>query len=108
MKGSVYRLRPPRDLTGHEQSGPRFAVVVEATRLEHWSTWIVVPTSSSPNAQRGLLRPVIDFGQGECVAMVDAIRSIDPTRRLGEEVGHLSLADLMAIEKALAFVLDLP
>jgi mRNA interferase MazF len=108
VRGAVYRLRPPKDLVGHEQAGPRFAVVVQATRLEHWSTWIVVPTSSSPNAQRGLLRPVIDFGHGECVAMIDAVRSIDPQRRLGEEVGYVSLADMMAIEKALAFVLDTP
>jgi len=40
--------------------------------------------------------------------MIDAIRSIDPQKRLGEEVGYVSLADMMAIEKAIAFVLDLP
>ena len=107
MRGAVYRLRPPKDLVGHEQSGPRFAVVVQATRLEQSSTWIVVPTSSSPNAHRGLLRPVIDFGHGECVAMIDALGSVDPQKRLGEEVGYVSLADLVAIERALAFVLDL-
>ena len=82
-------------------------MVVQATRLEQSSTWIVVPTSSSPNAHRGLLRPVIDFGHGECVAMIDALRSVDPQKRLGEEVGYVSLADLVAIERALAFVLDL-
>jgi mRNA-degrading endonuclease toxin of MazEF toxin-antitoxin module len=107
VRGTVYRLRPPTGLVGHEQS-PRFAIVVQTTRLKHWRTWIVVPTSSSPNAHRGLLRPVIDFGHGEHVAMIDAIRPVDPEKRLGEEAGHISPDDMTAIEKALAFVLDLP
>ena len=41
------------------------------------------------------------------VAMIDALRSVDPAKRLGEEVGYVSRADLVAIERALAFVLDL-
>jgi mRNA-degrading endonuclease toxin of MazEF toxin-antitoxin module len=81
--------------------------VVQATRLERWSTWVIVPTSASPNARRGLLRPIIDFGLGECVAMVDAIRAVDPEKRLGEHIGYIGLAELQAIDKALAFILDL-
>ena len=108
MRGAVYHLRPAKsDSIGHEQQCQRYAVVVQATRLEHWSTWIIIPTSASPNARRGLLRPVIDFGYGECVAMIDAIRAVDPERRLGEHVGYISLAEMQSIDKALMFILDL-
>ena len=107
MRGTVYGLRPPRDAAGHDQSGQRYAVVVQTTRLEHLSTWLIVPTSSSPAARRGLLRPVIDFGQGECVALVDQLRSVDREKRLTNEVGHVSLGELRAIDRALRFILDL-
>ena len=107
MRGTVYGLRPPKDAAGHEQSGQRYAVVVQATRLEHLSTWLIVPTSSSPAARRGLLRPVVDFGRGECVALVDQLRAVDPEKRLADEVGYLSLAEMQAVDRALRFMLDL-
>jgi hypothetical protein len=40
--------------------------------------------------------------------MIDAVRSVDPGKRLGDEVGYVTWSDMVAIEKALAFVLDLP
>ncbi len=107
MRGSVHRLRPPKDVVGREQAGPRYAVVVQASRLDHLSTWLVVPTTSNPDARRGLLRPVMDFGRGECVALVDQLRAVDPERRLADEVGHASLAEMQAIDSALRFMLDL-
>jgi mRNA-degrading endonuclease toxin of MazEF toxin-antitoxin module len=67
----------------------------------------VVPTTSNPDARRGLLRPVVDFGQGECVALVDQLRAVDPERRLAAEAGYASLAEMQAIDRALRFILDL-
>lgn len=107
MRGSVFEVRPPKGRVGHEQDGKRYAVVVQATRLEHLSTWLVIPTSASSNARPGLLHPVIDTGRGESVALVEQVRAVDP-QRLGAEIGFVSLGSMQEIERALAFVLDLP
>ena len=107
MRGAIFRLRNSRDAQGHEQSGDRFAVVVQARRLEHLSTWVVVPTSSSPHARRGLVRPVIDWGAGESVVLCDAIVSVDPERRLTKQVGFVTLGQMQEIDRALTFLLDL-
>jgi mRNA interferase MazF len=107
VKGAVYSLKPPKDRAGHEQDGERYGIVMQATRFEHLSTWLIVPTSASPNARRSVLHPVVDFGRGECVALVEALRAVDPEKRLGDEVGFISLASMQEIDRALAFVLDL-
>jgi mRNA interferase MazF len=108
VKGSIYRLKHSRDARGHEQHGTRFAVVVQATRFEHLSRWAVVPTSSSPNARPGALHPVIDWGEGPSVVLCDGVESVDPQKRLGDEVGFVSLTQLQQIDRALAFLFDLP
>jgi mRNA-degrading endonuclease toxin of MazEF toxin-antitoxin module len=40
VRGEVFRLRAPRGSRGHEQSGPRYAVVVQSDQLP-LSTWLV-------------------------------------------------------------------
>lgn len=106
MRGDVYRITPART-RGHEQSGPRFAVVVLDTALENLSTWPVVPTST--RARPYAFRPTVTVpGHGETVAMCDALTSVDPAQRLGERVGRLSWADLAAIDEALRGLLNLP
>ncbi|MFA4841099.1 MAG: type II toxin-antitoxin system PemK/MazF family toxin, partial [Agrococcus sp.] len=45
VRGDIYRLKAPRDARGHEQTGSRFAVVVQSDDL-HLSTWLVAPTST--------------------------------------------------------------
>ena len=109
MRGGVHRLRAPRDVVGHEQRGPRFAVVVQASRLAHMSTWVVVPTSASGDvrARAGLLHPALAFGYGECVALVDQVRAVDAHARLGELVGYVDVAQMQEIDRALTFILDL-
>ncbi|WP_139811621.1 type II toxin-antitoxin system PemK/MazF family toxin, partial [Mycobacterium avium] len=49
MRGEVFRLRAPRPARGHEQSGSRYAVVVQSDQLP-LSTWLVAPTSTSARA----------------------------------------------------------
>ena len=46
VRGDVFRLRSPRGAKGHEQTGSRFAVVVQSDSLA-LSTWLVAPTSTS-------------------------------------------------------------
>src|SRR5450432_4722683 len=69
--GGHLRTEEAEGLAGHGQDGRRFAVVVQTTRMEHLTTWVVVPTSSSAHARRGLTRPEIDWGNGPAVALCD-------------------------------------
>ena len=105
MKGDIYVLRATQT-RGHEQRGPRFAVVVQSSRLEHLSTWLVVPTST--RAQRYIFRPVVEIPhQGETVAVCDAMTAVDPQARLGEHVGCLPLAQVQQLDRAVLALLDL-
>jgi mRNA interferase MazF len=105
MRGDVYRLKAG-STRGHEQSGARFAVVVLASRFDHLSTWLVVPTSTQANPY--VFRPpVIVPGHGETLALCDALTAVDPHARLGDAVGFLSLGELESIDYALAGLLDL-
>ena len=105
MRGDVYRLKA-HDARGHEQRGPRFAVVVLASRFEHLSTWLVVPTST--RARELVFRPAIEIpGHGETLALCDALTAVDPTARLGDLVGYLPLETMQRIDHALSGLLDL-
>lgn len=106
MRGEVFRLRPG-PAQGHEQTGRRFAIVVLASRFEHLSTWLVVPTST--RAKPSVFRPVVEIpGAGETLALCDALTAVDPQARLGESVGFLPWAQIQQIDYALAGLLDLP
>lgn len=105
MRGDVYHLRASQ-ARGHEQTGPRFAVVVLASRLEHLSTWLVVPTSTRANPY--VFRPTIEIpGKGETRALCDALTAVDPQARLGDLVGFLPLDQMQRIDYALTGLLDL-
>ena len=106
MRGDVHRLTA-HDARGHEQHGPRFAVVVLASRFDHLSTWLVVPTST--RARPFAFRPTIEIpGHGETLALCDALTAVDPQARLGELVGYLQLEAVQRIDYALSGLLDLP
>ncbi|GAA2525235.1 type II toxin-antitoxin system PemK/MazF family toxin [Pilimelia columellifera] len=107
MRGEVYELSRPKDVLGHEQRGERYAVVVQASELAALSTWIVCPTST--RAQPASFRPVIDFGAGETLVMVDEMTVISPPSRLGRQVGYLPAGgpEMRAIDAAIAVVLNL-
>jgi mRNA interferase MazF len=108
VRGAVYRLNPGKT-RGHEQSGPRFGVVAQSTRLEHLSTWLVIPTTTSESGwQTSLLRPPVDWGRGESFALCAQMKALDPEQRLGDHVGYLPLNQVQAVDHALRFLLDLP
>jgi mRNA interferase MazF len=58
VRGEVYRLRPPRRARGHEQTGPRYAVVIQSDQLP-LSTLLVAPTSTS--ARLATFRPEVQI-----------------------------------------------
>lgn len=106
MRGEVYRLRAPRGphaARGHEQGGPRYAVVVQSDLLP-LSTWLVAPTSTS--AREATFRPLVEVGGQPTRVLAEQTAAVDPSR-LGDAVGHLSLDELQRVDAALRLVLDL-
>src|SRR5690242_1882609 len=59
VRGEIFKLHIPRGSRGHEQSGARYAVVVQSDQLP-LSTWLVAPTSTS--ARAASFRPVVEIG----------------------------------------------
>lgn len=103
MRGDVHRLRAPRDARGHEQSGSRFAVVVQSDDLP-LSTWLVAPTSTS--ARAASFRPEIDIDGRTTRVLAEQTAAVDPSR-LGDLVGQLRFDELQQVEAALRIVMDL-
>jgi mRNA interferase MazF len=105
VRGDVHRLRADGAARGHEQRGPRYGVVVQASRYLHLSRWLVAPTSTS--ALPALFRPEIELPTGPTLVLCDATTAVDPQLRLGDLVSHLTLRELQMIDVALRGLLDL-
>lgn len=104
MRGDIYRLRGPRDARGHEQRGPRYAVVVQSDHLP-LSTWLVAPTSTGRRAAS--FRPEIKIDGEPTRVMVEQTSAIDPETRLGEFAGRLTAAEMRSVDDALLDALGL-
>lgn len=103
MRGEVFRLRAPRDAQGHEQSGRRFAVVVQSD-LVPLSTWLVAPTSTS--ARAATFRPELEIDGRVTRVLAEQTAAVDPGR-LGTSAGRLSFEELQRVDAALRLVLSL-
>jgi mRNA interferase MazF len=103
VRGDVFELKAARDARGHEQSGNRYAVVVQSDLLP-LSTWLVAPTSTS--ARPTSFRPEIEVNGKTTLVLVEQTAAVDP-ERLGCQVGHLSLGEMMDVDQALKVVLHL-
>lgn len=103
MRGEVYHLRAPRDGRVHEQSGTRYAVVVQSDLLP-LSTWLVAPTSTS--ARAASFRPEVDVNGRATRVLVEQTAAVDPDR-LGARTGHLTFDELGQVDAALRLVLAL-
>jgi mRNA interferase MazF len=103
VRGDIHRLKAPRGSRGHEQRGPRFAVVVQSDSLP-LSTLLVAPTSTS--ARAASFRPEIVLDEIPTRVLVEQTAAVDPTR-LGERVGHLGFDELRQVDAAMRIVLDL-
>lgn len=104
MRGDVYRLKTG-DERGHEQAGPRFAVVIQSDDLMALSTWIVAPTSTSRAAS--FLRPEIEMGGTLTRVLVEHMRAVDPEVRLGDFAGRLSAEEIESVDEAMRTLLGL-
>lgn len=104
MRGDLYRLKAPRDARGHEQSGPRYCVVVQSDDLP-LSTWIVAPTSTG--RREASFRPAIEIDGVATRVIVEQLTVIDPETRLGDFAGRLSSREMRDVDDALRAVLAL-
>ena len=82
----------------------RYAVIIQSGDFELLSTCLVAPTSTS--AREASFRPEIDVRGTTTRVLVEQARAVDRTR-LGELAGHLSFAELRAVDAALRLVLAL-
>jgi mRNA interferase MazF len=102
-RGEVYRFRIPRGL-GHEQSGERFGVVVQADELLPRSVVLVAPTSRS--ARPASFRPVVSVAGDETRVLVEQLGAVD-AQRLGKRIRQLDAHEMWAVDEALTTVLGL-
>jgi mRNA interferase MazF len=103
VRGEVFRLNAPRDARGREQSGLRYAVVVQSDQLP-LSTWLVAPTSTA--ARAATFRPEVEIGGRVTRLLAEQTAAVDPTR-LGKSVGYLSLEEMHRVDAAVRIVLAL-
>jgi mRNA interferase MazF len=102
-RGSVCAVRLGRT-AGPEQSGRRYAVIMQSDDLWLLNTVVVVPTSTS--ARAATFRPEIVVDGRRTRVLCEQIRTVDALR-LGESVGMLSAPELSSVEDALELVLEL-
>jgi mRNA interferase MazF len=103
VRGDLHRLRAPRDARGSEQTGVRYAVVVQSDDLL-LSTVLVAPTSRS--AMPRVFRPTITLNNERTQVLVEQTTAVAP-ERLGALVGHVSRDELDQISEALRLTLAL-
>src|SRR3954447_9372182 len=102
-RGDVFRVRIPKR-PGHEQHGPRYAVIVQADELLGLSTVLVAPTSRSVRAAS--FRPEVDIAGQRTRVMVEQLRALD-VQRLDAFEGHLNASEMRGVDEALSVVLAL-
>jgi mRNA interferase MazF len=102
-RGDVHRVRLP-SRRGHEQHGPRYAVLVQADELLELSTVLVAPTSRSVRA--ATFRPEVEIAGERTRVMVEQLRALD-VQRLDDFAGRLSVSEMRDVDDALSLVLAL-
>ena len=102
-RGDVFRVRLAKG-RGHEQRGPRYAVIVQADKLLGLSTAIVAPTSQ--RAAPATFRPEIEVAGEATRVLVEQLRAVD-LDRLEKHAGRLTAEELRGVDAALELVLAL-
>lgn len=103
VRGDVHEIKLPKG-RGHVQHGPRYAVVVQADDLLSLSTIVICPTSTS--APPASFHPEISIGDSPTRVLCEMVGAVD-IRTIGEQIAHLSIDELRAIDESLELVLDL-
>jgi mRNA interferase MazF len=103
VRGDVHAIVLRRK-RGHTPHGRRYALVVQADDLLALSTVVVCPTSRS--APRASFHPQVMLHDESTQILCEMVSAVD-ARALGEQVGHLTLEEMNAVEDALLMVLNL-
>lgn len=104
MRGDIYQLKANPDARGHEQRGPRYAVILQSDALLT-STVIAAPTSAS--ARPAAHRPEIRIGEQLTRVLVEQVQAVDPEKRFGSRAGRLGRDEIEEVDEALKRVLAL-
>ena len=102
-RGAICSVRLGRT-TGRQQSGRRYAIIIQSDDLWLLNTVVVAPTSTS--ARGATFRPEVVVAGQRTRVLCEQIRTVD-AQRLGGMVGILSAAELISVEDALQVVLEL-
>ncbi|MGQ0465590.1 MAG: type II toxin-antitoxin system PemK/MazF family toxin [Sporichthyaceae bacterium] len=89
---------------GHEQRGPRYAVVLQSDALA-LSTVLAAPTSTG--SWPSDFHPEIEVAGRRTKVLVEQTQAVDVERRLGTRVGRVSIEEQAEIDRALLTVLGL-
>jgi mRNA interferase MazF len=100
----VFELRASKATVGHELSGSRYGVVVQADALLPRSVVLIAPTSRS--ARSASIRPEVIIGDVTTKVLVEHVGAVD-TSRLGDLVGRVGPAEMWGIDASLLRVLGL-
>jgi mRNA interferase MazF len=103
VRGEIFRLPSPRGSRGHEQSGVRYAVVIQSDELP-LSTLLAAPTSTA--ARAATFRPEVEVAGHFTRVLAEQTAAVDPSR-LGESVGYLSFEEMRRVDAALRIVMDI-
>jgi mRNA interferase MazF len=103
VRGEVFRLRASRGSRGREQSGSRYAVVVQSDLLP-LSTLLVAPTSAA--ARPASFRPEVVVAGRPARVLAEQTAAVDPSR-LGDRAGRLTLEEMQHVDAALRIVLSI-
>jgi mRNA interferase MazF len=103
VRGDVHAIELPRR-RGHVQHGSRYAVVVQADDLLALSTVVICPTSRS--APPASFHPEVGVGEESTLVLCEMVGAVD-VRALGDQVAHLTLDEMRAVDDGLQLVLDL-
>ena len=94
----------PSSPPGHEQQGPRFAVVIQSDVLAPLSTVLVAPTSQS--ALAATFRPEVTVKSESTRVLLEQMTAVD-IRRTSDAIGRLGVEEMWAVDEALALVVGL-
>lgn len=103
LRGAIHEIKSLPSARGHEQQGPRLAVIIQTDRFAS-STVTVAMTSTKAGA--AIYRPEFELDGVKSRILTDQIFSVDPAR-LGEFRGSLEGPELADLDRALLLKLGL-
>ena len=104
MRGDIFELRANPQAKGHEQQGPRYAVVLQSDTLP-LSTVVAAPTTTGSWGTS--FHPEIKFSGQSSRVLIEQMICVDPNHRFGRKVGRISPAERDEIDRAVKLVLGL-